>query len=362
MRDLRISIAAVTSCLICLGLIMIYSSSGIYAAQELGDSLFFLKRHMIFLGVSLLIMLGVMSVDYRILQRWTKPALAVTVLLLVMVLIPAIGKSSFGARRWLDLGPINFQPSELAKITVVLYVADFLSRKGNKITSLREGFIPLMLVMMLFCALIVRQPDLGSTLLIATLIFAMMFVAGAKMTHLLMVGVTAIPLVAYLVISEPYRMRRIVAFLNPWADSQGVGFQLTQSQIALGSGGIFGVGPGQSVQKLFYLPAAHTDFIFSIVGEELGLIGTLVVILLFGIFIWQAARIAKRVSDPFGYFICIGVIVLIGLQAVVNIGVSIGAFPTKGLPLPFISYGGSALIFNMIAVGLLLNVSRVEDL
>ena len=172
----------------------------------------------------------------------------------------------------------------------------------------------------------------------------------------------AIPALYFLITKVAYRMKRIVSFLDPWKDSLGVGFQLSQSQIALGSGGILGVGLGHSAQKLFYLPAAHTDFILSIIGEELGLVGTLVVIFLFVGFIWQGARIAKRTTDPFGYFLAIGIVAMLGMQAVVNIGVSIGALPTKGLPLPFISYGGSALIFNMIAVGLLLNISRVEDL
>ena len=171
----------------------------------------------------------------------------------------------------------------------------------------------------------------------------------------------ALPVLYYLVAHVPYRMARISAFLNPWEDSQGAGFQLVQSQIALGSGGLFGLGLGKSVQKLFYLPAAHTDFILSIIGEELGLVGTLAVIVLFMLFIWQGVKLAKRVRNPFGYFLSVGIVAMIGLQAVVNIGVSIGAFPTKGLPLPFVSYGGSALMFNLAAVGLLLNISRIED-
>jgi len=189
----------------------------------------------------------------------------------------------------------------------------------------------------------------------------MLFLGGARLWHLALIFCSAVPLVTYLIVKEPYRMARIIAFLDPWQDSQGIGFQLTQSQIALGSGGIFGVGLGHSQQKLFYLPAAHTDFILSIVGEELGLVGTLSIIMLFGLFIWQGTRIVRQTNNPFGYFLGMGIVMMLGLQAVVKVGVSIGAFPTKGLPLPFISYGGSALIFHLMAIALLLNISKTED-
>jgi len=362
MKSIRISIAAVISVLICVGVVMIYSSSGVYALQERGDSTFFLKRHLIFLMLGAILTCIAMSMDYRKLRPYAKPLLLFVIFLLILVLIPQIGKASFGARRWFKIGPFSFQPSELAKVAMMIYTADFLARKQVKIRSFIEGFIPLMMVVGVICCLIVKQPDLGNSVLIASIVLIMMFVAGAKIIHIAILGVLAAPALFFLVYTVPYRWRRIVAFLDPWQDSLGVGFQLTQSQIALGSGGLFGVGLGKSIQKLFYLPAAHTDFILSIIGEELGLIRTIGIILLFAAFIWQGARIAKRCSDPFGYYLAIGIVSMIALQTVVNIGVSIGAFPTKGLPLPFISYGGSALIFNMISVGLLLNISRVEDL
>ena len=341
---------------------MIYSSSGIYALQELGDKTYYLGRHLIFLLIGLLAAFGVMAMDYRDLRKISKPLVLVAIALLVLVLIPGIGKSSFGARRWFKIGPFNFQPSEFAKLAVLVYLSDFLARKGNKIKNFWEGFLPVILIMGALCLLVVKQPDLGTSLLIAVMMLIMIFTAGAKLMHIGLLGLLATPALFFMVICVPYRLKRIIAFLDPWKDAQGVGFQLSQSQIALGSGGIWGVGLGKSVQKLFYLPAAHTDFIFSIIGEELGLIGTLAVIVLFVVFIWQGARIAKRATDPFGHYLAFGIVVMLGLQAVVNIGVSIGAFPTKGLPLPFISYGGSALIFNLIAVALLLNISRVEDL
>ena len=362
MRDIRISIAMIVSILISLGIVMIYSSSGIYALQQLGDSAYFLNRHLFFLTLSVVLMLMVMMVDYRELRRLAKPLLLAGIVLLVLVLIPGIGKESNGARRWFQVGPINFQPSEFVKIAVLIYVADFLARKKNKIRDFKEGFLPLMIVLGMVCLLIIKQPDMGNSVSIAVIVLILMFVVGARMRHLGMIVLAAIPVVYLLIVKAPYRLARIMAFLDPWEDSLGIGFQLTQSQIALGSGGLIGVGLGKSVQKLFYLPAAHTDFILSIIGEELGFMGTLTVIGLFILLIWQGARIAKRTNDDFGYFLATGIVAMIGLQAVVNIGVSIGALPTKGLPLPFVSYGGSALIFNMLAIGLLLNISRHQDL
>ncbi len=362
MRAIRISIATITTLLIFFGIIMIYSSSGIYAMQELGDKLYFLKRHILFLFLGGILAALIMAMDYRDLQKFARPMILLAVVMLVIVLIPSVGKASYGARRWFNLGIFYFQPSEYAKLAMLLYTADFLTRKYNRIRSFRRGFFPLMLVLGLVCGLILKQPDLGSTLLIGMIVLAMLFTAGARVRHIGMLGALALPAFYFLVVKVPYRWTRIVTFLDPWADSQGAGFQLTQSQIALGSGGLWGVGLGKSVQKLFYLPAAHTDFILSILGEELGFLGTFTVIVLFIGFIWQGARIAKRTTDPFGYFLSIGIVAMIGLQAMVNIGVSIGALPTKGLPLPFISYGGSALVFNMMSVGLLLNISRIGDL
>jgi cell division protein FtsW len=362
MRSIRIAITVIVALLIAVGVVMIYSSTGIYAMQELGDSLYFLKRHALFLGLGTLLTLGLMALDYRILQKYSKPLLLGTLALLIVVLIPGIGKASYGARRWFQFGAFYFQPSELCKLAVLIYTADFLARKGSRIQSLREGFLPLMIVMAAVSLLILKQPDLGSTILIMSLMLILMFTAGGHLSHLGLLALGALPAFYVLIMRVPYRWRRIVTFLDPWQDPQGAGFQLTQSQIALGSGGIFGVGLGKSIQKLFYLPAAHTDFIFAIIGEELGFIGAFAVIALFVGFIWQGARLVKGITDPFGYFLGFGIVALIGLQAVVNIGVSIGALPTKGLPLPFISYGGSALIFNMAAVGLLLNIARTQDL
>lgn len=303
-----------------------------------------------------------MAADYRELRTISKPLLILSIILLIIVLIPSVGKSSFGARRWFRIGAFSFQPSELTKLVMLIYAADYLTRKKAKINNFFGGFLPIIIVLGVICMLIIKQPDLGTSVLVAVIVLIMMFIGGAKLSHMAYLGLISLPVLYVAVVNVPYRMKRIIAFIDPWQDSQGVGFQLTQSQIALGSGGLFGVGLGKSVQKLFYLPAAHTDFILSIIGEELGLIGTLAVVILFIALIWQGARIVKRITEPFGYYLAIGIVIMLGLQAVINIGVSIGALPTKGLPLPFISYGGSALIFHMMSVGLLLNISRIQDL
>ena len=361
MRELRISVATICLALICLGVIMVYSTSGIYAMQGQGDSFYYLKRHMIFLTMGFILACGVMSFDYRDLRKIAKPMLLITIMLLILVLIPHIGKASYGARRWFKLGFFNFQPTEFAKLAMLVYAADFLARKTVDVKSFRRGFVPLMMVLGVVCALILKQPDLGSAFLIGAVVVTMFFIAGGQLVYLGVLVLMAIPGFYFLVVKVAYRWARIATFLDPWQDSQGAGFQLTQSQIAFGSGGLFGVGLGHSIQKLFYLPAAHTDFVLSIIGEEMGFIGAFTVILLFGSFIWQGARIAKRIQDPFGYYLAIGIVAILGLQAVINVGVTIGALPTKGLPLPFISYGGSALVVNMMLVGLLLNISRVDD-
>ena len=360
MRDIRISITIIFTILLALGVVMVFSASSVYALRELGSSAYFLKRHLFYLAAGLVAMTLSMLIDYRLLARYAKPIMIFSVFSLLLVLVA--GREVYGAKRWFQFLGFSFQPSEFTKIAMIIYVADFLSRKREKIQSFFVGFLPVMMALGAVCLLILKQPDLGTTALIASVVFIMIFIAGARMWHMGLVGLVSLPALFYLIAKTPYRLRRIQAFLDPWKDQQGAGFQLVQSQIALGSGGLLGVGLGKSVQKLYYLPAAHTDFILSIIGEELGLVGTVSVIVLFMLLIWQGARIAKRCEDPFGYFLALGIVAMIALQAIINIGVSIGAFPTKGLPLPFVSYGGSALVVQMICVGLLLNISRVQDL
>jgi cell division protein FtsW len=339
-RNIRINLFTVTVILICIGIVMIYSSSSIYAWEQYKDGFFFLKRHLTFLLIGAILTFIVMCIDYRRLRRFAKPLLLISLFLLLLVLIPGIGREVSGARRWFRFKFISFQPSELMNLAMIIYVADFISRKGNLIKSFTKGFLPP--VMFLGCAalLVLAQPDLGTTVAIGSVVFIMLFVAGTRIEYLLAVALASLPALYLLIFRVPYRRARITAFLNPWTDPRGTGFQIIQSQIALGSGGPLGVGLGHSKQKLFYLPAAHTDFIFSIIGEELGMIGTLAVIMLFIIFIQQGVKVIKNAPDRFGYFLALGLVLMITFKAAINIGVSCGVLPTKGLPLPFISYGG----------------------
>ncbi|MDD5731070.1 MAG: putative lipid II flippase FtsW [Candidatus Omnitrophica bacterium] len=361
MRVIRINLFVTTIILICIGIVMIYSSSCIYAWERYHDGFFFLKRHLIFLFIGLIFTFLAMSVDYRKFRRFAKPLLIVALALLVLVLVPHLGREVSGARRWFRFKFISFQPSELANLAIIIYVSDFLVRKREVLRSFFRGFMPTMMVLGFAALLILIQPDLGTTIAITVVVFVMLFVAGVRASHLLYVVLAALPMLYILVFSVPYRRMRIMAFLNPWADPKGSGFQIIQSQVALGSGGLFGVGLGHSKQKLFFLPAAHTDFIFSIIGEELGLIGTIGVIILFIIFIHQGLKIIKNAPDRFGYFLSLGLVLMISFKAIINIGVSCGVLPTKGLPLPFISYGGSSFIFDMISFGILMNVARAGE-
>ncbi len=360
MRDIRIRLFMTTAVLVSIGLVMIYSASGIYALERYHDEFFFLKRHLSFILIGSCFSFLIMSFDYKKIRRFARPALWLAVFLLFLVMIPGLGREVAGARRWFRFKFFSFQPSEFAVLAMVIYVADFIARKENQIKTIKKGLLPIMAVLGCVSMLILVQPDLGTTISISVVVFLMLYVGGVPRRYLLFILLMGGCLLYLLIISEPYRMRRMVAFLNPWADPKGSGFQIIQSQIALGSGGVFGSGLGHSRQKLFYLPAAHTDFIFSIVGEELGLLGTTGVILLFLIFIKLGLSVVRNAADRFGYFLSLGLVCILSFRAVINIGVSCGIMPTKGLPLPFISYGGSSFIFDMISVAILLNIAKVE--
>lgn len=360
-RDVRIRLFNVTVILICIGVIMIYSASSIYAWERYNDSFFFLKRHLSFVMIGVALAFLAMSVDYRRLRPYARPLLLISFLLLVLVLIPGLGREVSGARRWFRFRFLSFQPSELASIALIVYIADFIARRGSMIKSFWRGFLPPVIVVGTMLSMILLQPDLGTVIALGSVVFLMLLISGVKVSYLLSLALLSLPALYVLVFSVPYRRMRILAFLNPWADPKGSGFQIIQSQIALGSGGLFGTGLGHSRQKLFYLPAAHTDFIFSIIGEELGLLGTMAVIVLFIIFIQQCLKILKNTQDRFGYFLALGLTLMICLKAIINIGVSCGLLPTKGLPLPFISYGGSSFVFDIISVGILMNIARTGE-
>ncbi|MFA6349526.1 MAG: putative lipid II flippase FtsW [Candidatus Omnitrophota bacterium] len=360
-RNTRIDLFAVAVILICIGLVMIYSSSSIYSWERHKDSFFFFKRHFSFLLIGAVITFFIMGMDYRKLRRYAKPLMAISFVLLLLVLIPGLGREVSGARRWFRFKMFSFQPSELATLATLIYVADFIARKGSQIRSFTRGFLPPMLALGGVVALILIQPDLGTSLALGIVVTIMLFVAGVRPLYILSMFLASLPALYVLVFSVPYRAKRILAFINPWLDPRGIGFQIIQSQIALGSGGLFGVGLGQSKQKLFYLPAAHTDFIFSIIGEELGLLGTMGVIVLFMMFIHLGLKIIKNAPNAFSYFLSLGLVLMITLKAAINIGVSCALLPTKGLPLPFISYGGSSFVFDMVCLGILLNIARTGE-
>ncbi len=358
LRESRINLAALAIIFICFGIVMIYSASAIYALENWGDSAYYLKRHLLYVLIGLFFSLVVMSVDYHLFQKISKPLFLFSLFLLVLLWVPGIGRTIGGARRWFRFGIFSFQPSEMTKFALIIYTADFLSRKKTEVTSFLKGFFPVLCVLGISCCLIIIQPDLGTVLAITMVCFIMLFVGGVKITHIISVILVSLPAVYIIIFSAAYRRNRILAFLNPWNDPQGVGFQIIQSLVALGSGGVIGLGLGQGKQKLLYLPAGYTDFIFSIIGEELGFIGAAGIVILFIAFLIIAAKISLKAKDSFGQFLALGLSSTLMVEAIVNMGVTTSLLPTKGLPLPFISYGGTSLMFNMIYVGLILNIGK----
>ncbi len=352
--DLVIMLMAIA--LTSFGVVMVYSASNIMAAKRFNDGFYFLKRQGLFAIVGFAIMLTVMQIDYRFWKKMAVPALLVCLVLLVMVLIPGIGGRAGGSSRWIKLPGFNLQPSEMAKLALIMYMAYSLDKKQDKVKSLGSGFIPYMIVLMVLITCLVLQPDLGGALTLAAVAMTMLFAAGTRLTYIISMILLAMPLLAYK-LSRGYHKNRIDAFLNPWSDPEGKGFQIIQSWLALGTGGVFGQGLGEGKQKLFYLPEAHTDFILAVIGEELGFLGVAIIIGMFFLLVQRAMRISVAAPDTFGRFLALGIAVLFGIEATVNMGVVTGLLPTKGLALPFISYGGSSLLISLFAVGILLNIS-----
>lgn len=361
MRDTRSTLLLIVMILMAIGIIMIYSTSAIYANDRMHDSLYFLKRHLIYLVGGLFMMLVAMGIDMQTLRKLSKPIMLASIVLLILVLIPHIGRETAGARRWFKIGLLNFQPSEFAKIAILIYLADLLARKEKVAKSFLHGYLPPMLVLGFVLGLVLLEPDLGTAIAISIIGMLMLFVNGIRPSYILASLLASIPALYILLFRVPYRRKRMMIFLNPWSDKRGAGFQIIQSFIALGSGGLLGVGLGQSRQKLFYLPASHTDFIFSIIGEELGFIGAASVVTLFILFVWEGMKITFRASGQFEKLLSMALVCLIAMEAVINIGVTAGVLPTKGLPLPFISYGGTSLMFHLTAVGLLLNIAKSSE-
>jgi cell division protein FtsW len=347
-----------TGALMVLGLVMVLSASSVGAYEDYGSSFLFFVRQLVYAGVGVGAFLLTSRVRHTAWQRLCMPLLVLSVALLIVVLIPGVGTVAGGSARWLRLGPITVQPSEIAKVAVVTFAATLLARRWRRLGDLRQLLLPLAPVVAVVCGLILLQPDMGTAVIVTASVFVLLFAAGARLRHLLtgsaMIGGLGIGLV-YL---EGYRWARLTAFMDPWADPQGTGYQTIQGLIALTSGRWFGVGLGASRQKWDYVPNAHTDFIFAIIGEELGLAGALLVLLLFGALLYAAIRIAIRAPDAFGRLLAAGIAGWFGVQAVTNLGAVTGLLPITGVPLPFVSYGGSALVVAMAAVGMLVSVAR----
>lgn len=350
---LLLMVVALTS----FGIVMIYSASSVMAAKNFQDGAFFLKRQGIFALIGFTVAAVTMRIDYHVWQKLAVPLLFVSLILLVLVLIPGIGGKVKGASRWIKLPGFNLQPSEFAKIAMIMYMAYSIAKKQDRIKLLSAGFLPYMVVLMVLLGLILKQPDLGAALTLAGVTILMLFAAGTRLVFIIGTIMVAAPFVWFLIYNSAYRWRRIKAFMNPELDPTGIGWQITQSKYAFGAGGLLGQGLGEGKQKLFYLPEAHTDFILSVVGEELGFIGVLVIIGIFFVLVQRAMRIALATQEPFGRFLAMGIAILFAIQASVNMGVVSGLLPTKGLALPFLSYGGSSLLVSLFAVGILLNIS-----
>jgi cell division protein FtsW len=343
------------------GVVMVYSASAVIAQQENHSQFFYLTKQALWTSIGLGAMFVAMNFDYQKLnRRWiVYGLLLVTVLLLVAV----FGfRPINGARRWIRLSSFSLQPSEIAKLALVLFLARFLDRRTGDEASFFRTFIPCMLVIGLLAGLVIKEPDLGTALMLAIAGVTVCFAAGVRPRHVFYASVPALLYVGKMLIFTPFRMRRLVSFIDPWADAQGAGYQTVQGLIAVGSGGTHGLGFAQGKQKLLFLPFAHSDFIFAVVGEELGLVGALIVVFVFAIFLWRGLRAALRAPDRFGLLLGLGIVIGIVAQALLNISVVLAIVPNKGIPLPFISYGGSSLVPTLAGVGILLNISQYAAL
>ncbi|MFU7516890.1 stage V sporulation protein E [Clostridium sp. HCS.1] len=344
--------------LLFIGVVMVYSSSSYYALyqKDVYNTEYYFIKEITWVIVGIIGMAATMSIDYHIYKKFTPWLVMITLALLVLVLF--IGADINGAVRWIRLGPLSFQPSELAKYVMVLYLALLIDKRKGKIKKFGEGTIFYLCIAAVFAVLILLEKNLSITAIIMMVAFIMILVGGAKISHLLSLIPVGLAAGLALIFTQSYRLDRLTSFLNPWADPSGDSYQLIQSLYALGSGGIFGVGLGNSRQKALFMPEPHNDFIFSIIGEELGLIGCIFIIVLFMFIVIRGATIAVKARDNYGFLLAIGIISVIALQALINIAVVSGSMPVTGVPMPFISYGGTSLVFNLGAMGILLNISR----
>jgi len=356
-NDLHI-LLTITGLLSLIGLVFIYSSSSIYALEKFGSAHYFLVRQFLYLVPSLLGFLVFALIPIEFFKKWSPLLFFGALILTSLTLIPSLGVKMHGSNRWLLLGTFSFQPSELLKLFLFMYIGAILEKKQHKLTSLIHLYLPLLVVLGATFLILLKQPDFGSVVTIFVTSLALFFVAECKMIYLVVTGLCSLPVILFLIFTKAYRLNRILIFINPWSDPKGRGFQIIQSLIAIGSGQFWGVGISQSRQKFFYLPMQHTDFIFPIIAEETGFIGSLIIISLYLSFCFFGLRLALSLDRPFTFFTTLAFVVFISLQAVINIMVTAGLLPTKGLGLPFISYGGTALVCLWCMIGFMVNSAR----
>lgn len=358
MKSIDYTLLCAILVLLFIGIVMVYSASSYYALyqKDVYNTEFYFYKEITWSIVGVIGMFITMSIDYHYYKKWTPWLVLITLVFLVLVLF--VGSNINGAVRWIRLGPLSFQPSELAKYVVVLYLALLIDKRKGKITKFKEGTIFYLAVAGVFAGLILLEHNLSITAIVMMVAFIMILVGGAKISHLFSLVPVGLVAGIALIFTQSYRLKRLTSFLNPWADTSGDSYQLVQSLYALGSGGIFGVGIGNSRQKALFMPEPHNDFIFSIIGEELGLIGCIIIISIFMFIVIKGTSIAIKSRDNYGFLLAVGIISVIAIQAIINIAVVTGSMPVTGVPMPFISYGGTSLVFNLGAMGILLNISR----
>lgn len=344
--------------LLAVSLSMIYSASLLRSQAIYNDKYFILKSQVLWMIVGLVALIIFSNVDYRVYQRYSKFFILAALILMVFVFIPGLGHQVGKAKRWIKIGFVGFQPSELAKVALVIYMADLLTRKKDIMHEFKESFLPALLVLGAFVILLLLQSNLGTAVFFLMLAFVMLFLAGIRFRQMVAVFLGVLPVIIIAVIKESYRLKRIFGYLDPWAYPDTIGYNIIQSWKSFYNGGFFGVGLGQGIQKMWYLPAPHTDFIFAVAGEEAGLLGVLIILVLFGVILVRGMSIAAHASDMFSKLLAAGLTLMVCLQAIVNMSVVTGLLPTTGLVLPFLSYGGTALVINMTTIGILLNIHK----
>jgi len=342
--------------LVGIGIVMVYSASSAVALKKFGSDYLFLKRQALFALIGLVGLVICRHFPYRWYRPLTYPLLALALIFLIAIQFTDLGLAAGGSARWLHFGKLSFQPSEFARFAMIVFLAYSLEKKGEKLKEFSVGFLPHAAVLGVFSVCIIRQPDFGSVLILAALTWLMMFVGGVRCLHLITSLIAMVPIAYFFLISEEYRIRRLLSYLNPWQYPADEGYQIVHSLMAFGTGGLWGAGIGKGYQKLFYLPEPHTDFIFSIIGEEFGLVGVLLIIVLYAWILLKGLKIARKAPDTFGALMAVGLTSAMGLQICINMGVTLGLLPTKGLTLPFLSYGGTSLLLNMTSIGILMNI------